>query len=244
MATFQILPAIDLRAGRVVRLRQGDFARETAYADDPVACARAFVEAGAMWLHVVDLDGARSGRPVHGAVIERIVAAVGDRASVEVAGGLRSIGAVAEVLDAGATRAVVGTAALGDPGFATDLVKAHGTNRIAVALDVRDGMAVGGGWVPGASGTPIRDAIERLAGEGVTWFEVTAIDRDGTLEGPDLALLRSVVTDPRLRVIASGGIGSTADIAAVRAIGCAGAIVGRAFYEGTLTLAAALEATL
>lgn len=244
MATFQILPAIDLRAGRVVRLRQGDFARETAYADDPVAVARAFVEAGAMWLHVVDLDGARSGRPVHGAVIERIVAAVGERASVEVAGGLRSIGAVAEVLDAGAARAVVGTAALGDPGFATDLVKAHGTDRIAVALDVRDGMAVGGGWVPGASGTPIRDAIERLAGEGVTWFEVTAIDRDGTLEGPDLSLLRSVVTDPRLRAIASGGIGSTADIAAVRAIGCAGAIVGRAFYEGTLTLAAALEATL
>lgn len=244
MATFQILPAIDLRGGRVVRLRQGDFAHETAYADDPVAVARAFVEAGAMWLHVVDLDGARSGRPVHGAVIERIVAAVGERASVEVAGGLRSIGAVAEVLDAGAARAVVGTAALGDPGFATDLVKAHGTNRIAVALDVRDGMAVGGGWVPGASGTPIRDAIERLAGEGVTWFEVTAIDRDGTLEGPDLSLLRSVVTDPRLRVIASGGIGSTADIAAVRAIGCAGAIVGRAFYEGTLTLAAALEATL
>jgi phosphoribosylformimino-5-aminoimidazole carboxamide ribotide isomerase len=241
MATFLLLPAIDLRGGRVVRLRQGDFARETAYADDPMAVASAFVEAGAKWLHVVDLDGARSGRPAHAAMIRTIVAAVGERASVEVAGGLRSTGAVAEVLDAGAARAVVGTAALADPTFAAELVKAHGADRIAVALDVRDGLAVGAGWVPGASGTAIRTAIDRLAGEGVAWFEVTAIDRDGMMAGPDLELL-ALATGAGARVIASGGIRSEVDLRATRAIGCAGAIVGRALYDGTLELAATLRA--
>ncbi|MEK7862955.1 MAG: HisA/HisF-related TIM barrel protein, partial [Chloroflexota bacterium] len=108
MATFDLLPAIDLRGGRVVRLRQGDFARETAYSDQPVEVANSFVAAGATWLHVVDLDGARSGRPVNGNVIERIVDAVGERVSVEVAGGLRSSRAVADILSAGAARAVVG----------------------------------------------------------------------------------------------------------------------------------------
>lgn len=242
MTTFHLLPAIDLRGGRVVRLRQGDFARETAYADDPVAVARGFADGGARWLHVVDLDGARSGKPAHAEVIGRIIAAVGDRVSVEVAGGLRSASAVARVLEAGAARAVVGTAALAEPAFATDLVSAHGTNRIAVSLDVRDGLAVGGGWVRGAPGTPVRHAIDRLASAGVTWLEVTAIDRDGTLEGPDLVLLRSVMSDPQVQIIASAGIGSAADIAAVHAIGCAGAIVGRALYDGTLTLADALGA--
>ncbi len=242
MATFDLLPAIDLRGGRVVRLRQGDFERETAYADDPVAVAIRFVEGGARWLHVVDLDGARSGRPAHETVIGQIVDAVGKDASVEVAGGLRSIGAVSEAIDAGAARAVVGTSALANPAFVAALVRTHGVDRIAVALDVRNGVAIGNGWVEGAAGAPIRHLIDRLRDAGVAWFEVTAIDRDGSLEGPDADLLASVAAEPNTRVIASGGIRSADDLRAIRAIGCAGAIVGRALYEGTLDLGAALEA--
>lgn len=242
MATFDLLPALDLRGGLVVRLRQGDFGRETAYSDDPVAVALDFVETGARWLHVVDLDGARDGRPAHGQVIARIVAAVGDRASVEVAGGLRSTAAVARVLAVGAARAVVGTAALGDPSFAKALVAAHGEDRIAVALDVRDGVAIGQGWVPGAAGIRIQEALSSLAEAGVRWFEVTGIDRDGTLQGPDLALLELASSDSRAWIIASGGIASVEDIRAVREIGCAGAIAGRALYDGTLDLEAALSA--
>jgi phosphoribosylformimino-5-aminoimidazole carboxamide ribotide isomerase len=243
MATFDLLPAIDLRGSRVVRLRQGDFGRETIYADDPVAMAVAFVEAGARWLHVVDLDAARGGHTTHGDVIARIVDAVGDRASIELAGGLRTADAVAEALDAGAARAVVGTAALADTGFAAQIVTASGADRVAVAVDVRDGRAVGQGWIPGAPGEPIDEAIVRLVDAGVRWFEVTAIDRDGTMAGPDLSLLARVVADRRIRVIASGGIRSVDDLRAVRAIGCAGAIVGRALYDGAFTIAAALEAT-
>ena len=243
MATFDLLPAIDLRGGRVVRLRQGDFARETAYSEDPVEVANRFVDGGARWLHVVDLDGARTGRPAHAEIIARIVASVGERASVEVAGGLRTAEAVAEALAAGATRAVVGTAALDDPAFAAGLVEAHGADRIVVSLDVRDGLAVGSGWVPGSAGTPLRTAIAGLGRAGVEWFEVTAIDRDGTLGGPDRALLRIAAGDPRTHVIASGGIASTDDLRAVREIGCAGAIVGRALYEGRFTVGEALAVT-
>jgi phosphoribosylformimino-5-aminoimidazole carboxamide ribotide isomerase len=240
MATFDLLPAIDLRGGRVVRLRQGDFGRETAYSDDPVSVAETFVDGGAQWLHVVDLDGARDGRPAHAEVIGRLIAAVGDRVAVEVAGGLRTSEAVAEVLEAGAARAVVGTAALRDRDFAADLVRRHGDDRIAVAIDVRDGMVVDQGWVAGSTGGPVSEAIEALVDGGVHWLEVTAVARDGTLEGPDLDLLTIAVMEPRACVIASGGISSTGDLLAVRRLGCAGAIVGRALYDGTLDLTAAL----
>jgi phosphoribosylformimino-5-aminoimidazole carboxamide ribotide isomerase len=243
MARFEILPAIDLRGGRVVRLRQGDFGRETTYSDDPVAVATAFVDGGARWLHVVDLDGARTGAPAHESVIAGIVAAVGAGAAVEVAGGLRNAASVARVLAAGAARAVVGTAALDDPSFASSLVAIHGPERIAVSLDVRDGLAVGRGWVAGAPGVPLREAIASLAGAGVVCLEVTAIDRDGTLEGPDRALLRIAASERRIQVIASGGISSLDDLRAVREIRCAGAIVGRALYDGTLNLVDALEMT-
>jgi len=240
MTTFDLLPAIDLRGGRVVRLRQGDFACETAYSDDPVEVANRFVDGGARWLHVVDLDGARAGRPAHAELIGRIVAAVGERASVEVAGGLRTAEAVAVALAAGATRAVVGTAALEDPAFAAGLVEAHGADRIVVSLDVRAGMAVGEAWVDGAASISLWSAMGSLADAGVRWVEVTSIDRDGTLGGPDLELLAIVVGDPRTRVIASGGIRSADDLRSVREIGCAGSIVGRALYDGSLEMATAL----
>jgi phosphoribosylformimino-5-aminoimidazole carboxamide ribotide isomerase len=237
---FEILPAIDLRGGRVVRLEQGDFERTTTFSDDPVAVARAFVDAGARWLHVVDLDGARTGEPAHTAVIRELVDAVGDRAAVEVAGGLRTDESVAAALGAGAARAVVGTAALREPAFAGRLVATHGPRCIVVALDVRDGLALGEGWRAGAAGIRAEEALATLAGQGVTTFEATAIERDGLLGGPDLELLADLVGLGRGTIIASGGIASLEDIRAVRALGCTGAILGRALYEGRIDLDSAI----
>jgi len=217
---FDILPAIDLRGGRVVRLEQGDFGRETAFSDDPVAVARSFADAGARWLHVVDLDGARNGMPAHADVIKAIVDAVGDRVAVEVAGGLR-------------------TAALRDPSLVGRLVATHGQERVAVAIDVRDGRALGHGWAEGVPGIDAADAIVTLAGVGVATFEVTAIDRDGLLRGPDLALYERLVGLGHGSIIASAGIATVGHIAAVRAIGCTGAIIGRALYDGRIDLSAA-----
>jgi len=240
---FEILPAIDVRAGRVVRLQQGDFARETVYDDDPVAVARAFADAGARWLHVVDLDGARAGAPVNGSVVAAILAAVGERMQVEVAGGLRTAESAAAVLALGAARAVVGTAAIADPAFAVALIAAHGPTRLAVAIDVRDGLAVGQGWVPGAAGVDAADAIRWLAAVGVTTFEVTAIDRDGLLGGSDLGLYERLVALGAGEIIASGGMATLDDLRAVRVVGCTGAIVGRALLDGLMDLRAAIDAT-
>lgn len=237
---FEILPAIDLRGGRVVRLEQGDFERETAFADDPVAAATGFADAGARWLHVVDLDGARTGESTHRQAIGRIVAHVGTRLSVEVAGGLRTEGSVAEALESGAQRVVIGTAALREPAMAGRLVARHGAQHVAVALDVRDGRAVGHGWASTDDGMAVAAALTALADEGVTTFEVTAIARDGLLGGPDLELYAELVAMERGDVIASAGIASVEDLRALRAIGCSGAIVGRALYDGRLSVKAAL----
>jgi len=242
-SAFEILPAIDLRGGRVVRLQQGDFGRETAYEEDAIEVAGRFADAGARWLHVVDLDAAQTGRAVNRAVIGAIITAVGKQARVEVAGGLRDESVVGAALDAGAARAIVGTAALQDPGFAGRLVSTHGSDRIAAAIDVRDGSAIGHGWAVGTAGIEAAEAIERLADAGVITFEVTAINRDGLLGGPDVALYERLVGLGRGSVVASGGIASIEDLLAVRALGCAGAIVGRAIYEGQIDLADALTLT-
>jgi phosphoribosylformimino-5-aminoimidazole carboxamide ribotide isomerase len=242
-STFDIYPAIDLRDGRVVRLREGDFTREQVYDDDPVRVARGFAEQGASWIHIVDLDGARAGERRQTGIVGSIVAAFGDGGPrFQIAGGLRTVDAVDDVLASGATRVVIGTAALRDPGFARDAILRHGADRIAIALDVREGLAVGDGWVPGASGVPLAEALEHLSSVGVETFVVTAIDRDGLLGGPDLALLQECARATDAAVIASGGIRSIADLEAARRIACAGAIVGRAIYDGTLDLAAAIAA--
>ncbi|MBI2776039.1 MAG: 1-(5-phosphoribosyl)-5-[(5-phosphoribosylamino)methylideneamino] imidazole-4-carboxamide isomerase [Chloroflexi bacterium] len=244
MARFDVLAAIDLRAGRVVRLREGDFARETTYADDPAAVARGFVDRGVRWLHLVDLDGARAGERIQVREVAAIIDAVGGRAAIEVGGGLRTAAAVAALLASGAARAVVGSAAIHDPGFAADLVKRHGPDRIAVALDVRDGEAVGQGWRPDAVGQATERALGDLIAAGVRWFEVTAIARDGSLEGPDLELLQRVLAQAGdAKVIASGGIATVEDLLATWTAGCSGAIVGRALYEGDFDLARAIRAT-
>jgi len=238
---FAVLPAIDLRGGRVVRLEQGDFARETTFSDDPVATAVGFADAGARWLHVVDLDGARTGVPSHGSVIGAIVGAVGDRLHVEVAGGIRSPGSVDALLSAGVARVVIGTAAIADPAFAAALISVVGAERIAVAIDVRDGQAVGHGWASGAPGIPVATAMSSLHDAGVVTFEVTAVARDGLLQGPDLDLYRDLVDRGLGSIIASAGVRSVEDLAALRSLGCTGAIVGRAIYDGTLDLMSALR---
>jgi phosphoribosylformimino-5-aminoimidazole carboxamide ribotide isomerase len=238
---FEILPAIDLLGGRVVRLRQGRFDEATVHGDDPVDVARELVDAGARSLHVVDLDGARAGHPVHGRAVEGIVEAAAGRAFVELGGGIRDATAATFILDAGVSRVVLGTAALVDRGLAARLVARHGPGAVAIAIDMRDGRAVGHGWREGAPTLEAAVAVRRLADVGVETFEVTGIDRDGTLEGPDLDALRSIVGLQAGQVIASGGIRSIEDLEAVRDAGCSGAIVGRALYEGHVDLGEALE---
>jgi phosphoribosylformimino-5-aminoimidazole carboxamide ribotide isomerase len=240
---FDLLPAIDLRGGRVVRLEQGDFARETAFSDDPSAVAAGFAEAGARWLHVVDLDGARVGAPAQIDVVGAIVAAVGPFVRVEASGGLRSAADVGAALSVGASRIALGTVAVEDPAIVGDLVARHGAERIAVAVDVRGGLAVGRGWKEGAPGVDPGALLRDLAEAGVTTFEVTAIERDGLGGGPDLELLAGLVGLGLGSVIASGGIRSADDLERLAAIGCGGAIVGRALYDGSLAIEAAIRAT-
>ncbi len=245
----------------MVRLRQGDFDREDVFSTDPASVARTFAETGASWIHVVDLDGALLGGRRQTGTVAEIVASLasgealppsGERSAepfgrtrrplLQVGGGIRDHEAVDSVLALGAERVVIGTAALADPEFAGAAVDRHGPNRIGVALDVRDGLAVGQGWVAGARGVPVGVALERLSAVGVTTFAVTAIDRDGLLGGPDLALLERATDATDGAIIASGGIASLDDIRAVRRIGCVGAIVGRALYDGTLDLGTVLAA--
>jgi len=239
---MELYPAIDLRGGRCVRLRRGDYGDETVYADDPVAVARGFVAAGARWVHVVDLDAARTGLPANRTAVAEVAAAVSTAgASVQAGGGVRSVEAAHALWDAGVRRVVVGTAAVEDP----DLVATLAADRpggVAVGLDTRDGEVAVRGWAEG-SGIGIADALARLADAGAAALVVTDIGRDGMLAGPDLRGLRSVLDATDLDVIASGGVSSAADLLALaglrgaqRGRALAGAIVGRALYEGRLTV--------
>ena len=234
---FEVLPAIDLLGARVVRLERGDFSTNTAFSTDPARVAARFVDQGARWLHVVDLDGARTGTPAHRDAVTAIIAAAGPSVAVEVAGGLRAMPAVDAALAAGADRVVLGTAALRATALVDAVMAAYGSARLAVALDVRGGTAIGDGWREGAVRSPAEDTLHRLADRGVSTFEVTSIDRDGMLGGPDLALYARLVGLGRGAIIASGGIRSGADVRAVRDVGCTGAIVGRALYDGRVTIA-------
>ncbi len=244
LTRFVLAPSIDLLGGRVVRLRHGDPSHATVYADDPAAAARRWAREGADLLHVVDLDGALAGRTVQrGSVASVIDAAVSEGIACQVAGGIRTGEAVQRALALGADRVVLGTALLADPDLAGTLVGRHGASRIVAALDVRGGEAVGEGWRDGAPGTPLEDAVSRLVAAGIATLAVTAIARDGTMEGPDLALLRRVhAMAPDVAVLGSGGVRNAADVRALEDAGCRGAILGRAVYEGTLTLADARAA--
>jgi len=238
-----IYPAIDLRAGRAVRLEQGDFARETVYDDDPVAVARAFEAAGAEWIHVVDLDAARTGEPANLAKVEAIAAAVS--CPIQVGGGVRSVAAAGALLSAGVARVVVGTAAVEHPELVDELCASH-PGRIAVGLDAHGREVAVRGWVEG-SGADLLELAARFEHAGVDALVVTEIGRDGMLVGPDLEQLGEVLGGTPLPVIASGGVGAIDDLVALGALEAggrhlAGAIVGKALYEGRFTLGEALAA--
>lgn len=240
--SFDAIPAIDLRGGRVVRLRQGDYARETVFAEDPVALARSYADAGAAWLHVVDLDGARSGWFEN---LEAVAAIAGiPELRIQAGGGVRSVDDVQRLLDAGVARVVVGSVAVQAPEATVAWIRRFGPNRIVPALDTRfDGESWRlpvHGWTEAAA--PRLDELARhYATAGAEWLLCTDISRDGMLQGFNLQLYERLrAWAPGLRILASGGARTLDDIHAARAAGVAGAVLGRALLEGAFTLREAL----
>ena len=236
---MDLYPAIDLRAGRCVRLHQGDYDQETVYGDDPVAQARAFADAGAGWIHVVDLDAAKSGVPENREVVAAIAKAVD--VPVQTGGGVRSVEAAHALFAAGVERVVIGTAALKEPELVRALALDH---RVAVGLDAKSGEVATDGWLQG-SGRTVLDVARSFADAGVDAFVVTDIARDGTLEGPDLVGLAQVLGATPVDVIASGGVGTMEDLTALDEIEVdgrrlSGVIAGKAIYEGHVDVAAAV----
>jgi phosphoribosylformimino-5-aminoimidazole carboxamide ribotide isomerase len=237
----RLYPAIDIRSGRAVRLRQGDFDQETVYHDDPLEAARAWVEAGARALHVVDLDGAKDGTPAAIEHLGRIASEL--RVPVQYGGGLRSVEAVESALRAGADRVVIGTAAFRDADLLDHCLAEHGP-AISVAIDVRGGKISTAGWTE-TSELPAVAAIEALQDRGVRTFVYTDADRDGMLEGPDLDEVRAVAEAVQGHFIYSGGIGTQEhlrDLARLRQVNLSGVIVGKALYERQFTVAEAQAA--
>jgi phosphoribosylformimino-5-aminoimidazole carboxamide ribotide isomerase len=231
-----LLPAVDIRDGKAVRLRQGHFDQETVYADDPLEAARSFVEAGARYLHVVDLDGARDGEPVNLHHLTRITRDAG--VPVQYGGGLRSLASIRDALSAGAERVVVGTAAYGDAEFVEEAIATWGP-RVLVAVDVRGGHVSVSGWTRETQMRP-EDLIDRLQRQGAHRFVYTNADKDGMLEGVDVDEVRRISAAVRGRFIWSGGIGSLDDLRTLRdlrLLNLAGVISGKALYEGRFGVA-------
>lgn len=232
-----ILPAIDLLDGRCVRLRQGRFDESTVYSDDPLGVARAFVEMGAEALHVVDLDGARLGRPANLEWIYRIREAV--PVPIQVGGGIRASALAHRLFTAGVDRIVVGTAAVEDPRLLSKLLKDFDSDRVAASLDIADGQLAIEGW-ESRSDRSLGDVLGDLRELGVRWVMCTDVTRDGVLMGPGLEAARRII-DSGFDVIIAGGVTTPEDIARIRASGAAGCIIGSALYTGRLSLREALE---
>jgi len=231
-----LYPAIDIMEGRAVRLVQGRFEDSTTYHDDPLDAAQSWVDAGARYLHVVDLDGARAGSPQSIEHLRRIAAGTG--VPVQYGGGLRTVDAVREALRAGAERAIVGTAAFRDVDFLDEIVRLFGP-RVVVSVDVRDGFISTAGWTE-TTRLPAIDAIGRLHDRGVDSFVYTNVDKDGGLQGPDLDEVSRVAEAVRGRFLYSGGIGAREDLAklaGLRQVNLAGVVVGKALYEKRFTIA-------
>lgn len=243
MSPYTLYPAIDVRDGRVVRLRQGDYAQETRYADPPLTVATRYVNDGTRWLHLVDLDAARGG----GYTLAPLLAAIKRDTAlrVQTGGGVRSDADVEAILAAGADRVVVGSLAVREPARVTGWLQRFGAERVTVALDARQGDD-GRWWLPTAgwtadSGVELDDLLARYAVAGLKHLLCTDIARDGMLAGPNLDLYRRVLAiAPGLQVQASGGMRDIADILAARQAGCAGAVLGKALLDGRFALADAV----
>ena len=239
---IEIIPAIDLLDGRCVRLAQGDYGRATVYGDDPAEVAARFAALGARRVHLVDLDGARSGSPRNRAGVQAVLAAAGSEVAVELGGGLRTLAAVEEVLALGVERAILGTAALREPQLVRDAAK-RWPGRIAVGIDARAGRVAVSGWLETSEASAV-ELARLFAGAGVAALIYTEIARDGMGTGPDLEGAAALAAAVEVPVIASGGVGSLDDVrraAGFAERGVAGLIVGRALYTGAVDLGRALE---
>ncbi|MBO4309125.1 MAG: 1-(5-phosphoribosyl)-5-[(5-phosphoribosylamino)methylideneamino]imidazole-4-carboxamide isomerase [Clostridia bacterium] len=234
-----LLPAIDLSDGRAVRLLRGDYNQMTIYNNDPVAVANDFAEAGAKWMHLVDLDGAKSGETPNYETVLRIKRSCG--LSCEIGGGIRNMETVERYLAAGLDRVILGTAALADEAFLCKAVERYG-ERIAVGVDLKDGYVAVKGWTE-RSDTDAHTFFEKLQGIGVKTVICTDISRDGAMKGTNRALYRELSRRYSVRLIASGGVSSMEDVRALAGMGLYGAIIGKAYYTGAIDLAAAIKET-
>jgi len=234
---FTLYPAIDLRSGKVVRLRQGDAAQQTIYDENPAARAKRWIEAGATWLHVVNLDGAFNDDQAENEKAIAAICRVANTASVkiQIGGGIRSLEAIKKALEQGANRVILGTAAVEDPRFLEEALAAYGSNRVVLGLDARDGFLQTHGWV---KQTEIRalDFARNWMQKGLKWVIYTDTARDGVGTGINIAFTAELVQQSGCFVIASGGVRSKADVLQARQIGCVGLIIGKAIYDGTLSL--------
>lgn len=235
---MEIWPAIDLRGGKCVRLRQGDYGQETIFGDDPTAMARHWVDLGAKYLHLVDLDGAREGRPVNLAVIRAIVEAVG--VPCELGGGIRTEESIRTLLDLGLRRLVVGTLALREPDWFRSMCRKY-PDRLVLGIDARDGRVATAGWLE-TSETSAVELAGWFAGEPIAALVYTDIATDGMMAGPNVAEMASMQSAVEWPVVASGGVTTKEDVVQLAAVPMAGCIIGRALYEGTVTLPDALAA--
>lgn len=238
---FSLYPAIDLKGGKVVRLKRGEMDQATIYADDPAAQARRFIEAGFSWVHMVDLDGAFAGKPANAEAVRAIIAAV-PGAKLQLGGGIRSMETAEAWLEAGVSRIILGSAAVKDPDFARTACRAF-PGRVALGIDARDGMVATEGWAE-TSDVSATDLALRFEDAGAAAVIYTDIARDGMLSGVNVAATAALARAVRLPVIASGGVAGVEDITALRdaAAGIEGVILGRALYDGRIEPKLALAA--
>lgn len=238
---FTIYPAIDMRGGKCVRLLQGDYDKETVYGDSPFEMAKTFADEGAEWIHMVDLDGARDGRRVNDKFVNQAAQKLG--VNIQIGGGIRSEEDINHYLDNGVNRVIIGSIAVSNPEFAEEMVRKYGA-KIAIGLDAKNGFVATHGWLNTSEVSAV-ELGKRFADAGAETFIFTDIATDGTLAGPNVEATRQLALETGKSVIASGGVSSLDDLAALRKLsgdGVSGAIVGKAIYEGRFSVKSALEA--